>query len=177
MIPTSLQVGLTWEWGASFSDYPASTYTLVYTLINSDSKITITADADDDDYSVAVVPATTAAYTAGVYAYQATVTDGTDTYLVASGSIEITPSFSAATILDTRSHVKKVLDALEATIEGKATGDQQLIMVGGRQIMSWSPTEMMKFRDHYRAEYTAEQMADAVAAGNGSNRKIKVRFV
>ena len=174
MIPTSLQVGLTWEWDASFSDYPASTYTLVYTLINSASKITVTAAADVDDYSVDVAPATTAAYTAGTYAYQATVADGTDTHLVASGSIEITPSFSAATTLDTRSHVKKVLDALEATIEGKATVDQQLVMVGGRQIMSWSPTEMMRFRDHYRAEYTAEQMA---AAGNGSNRKIKVRFV
>ncbi len=177
MIPSTLQVGLTWEWDASFSDYPASTYTLVYTLINSTSKITITASADSDDYSIAVAPATTAGYTAGDYKYQTTVTDGTDTYLVEDGNVTITPSFAAGTVLDTRSHVKITLDALEATIEGKASSDQQLLMVGGRQIMSWSPTELLKWRSQYKTEYTAELNKARQDKGLTSGRKIKVRFV
>ena len=177
MIPSTLQVGLTWEWDASFSDYPASTHTLVYTLINSSNKISITASADDDDYTVAVATATTEAYSAGVYSYQATVTDGTDTFLVASGEITVNPSFSAATTYDNRTHAKKVLDAIEATLEGKASQDQQMIMIGGRQITTFSPDQLLSFRDAYRAEYKAEQVAAGIAAGNGNSRKIKVKFV
>ena len=177
MIPSTLQAGLTWEWDASFSDYPASTYTLVYTLINSSGKITITASADDDDYAVSIAKATTAGYAAGVYSYQAVVTDGTDSFLAESGSITITPDFAAATTYDDRSHAKKVLDAIEATLEGKASQDQQMIMIGGRQITTFSPDQLLSFRDAYRAEYKAEQVAAGIAAGNGNSRKIKVKFV
>lgn len=176
MIPSTLQVGLSWEWDAAFSDYPASTWTLVYTLINSTHKITVTASADDDDFSVAVAAATTAGYNSGTYSYQATVTDQTDVYLVEEGTATVNPSFSAATTLDTRTHVKTTLDAIEATIAGKASNDQQMVMIGGRQITSWSPSELLKWRAVYKSEYAAELKKERIANGLASGTKIKVRF-
>ncbi len=176
MIPSTLTIGLSWEWTASFADYPAGDYSLSYTLINSTNKITIPAAASGDDFAVTVAAATTAGYTAGDYAYQAIVTSGSDSYLAEEGSVTLQPGFAALTTSDRRSHAKKVLDAIEALLENKAGEDQQQIMIAGRQITTFSPFELLRFRDRYRAEYQRELRAERVARGESGGRTIKTRF-
>lgn len=94
-----------------------------------------------------------------------------------SGQIEILPDLAQATTdSDFRSHVKKVLDAIESLLEGKATADAMSYSIGGRSISKMGPTELLKWRDVYRVEYERELDAEGIAKGLDSRRRIGVRF-
>ena len=159
----------------SFSDYPASGgWTLTYALVNTSNKIAITASADGDGHLVEVAAATTVAYVAGTYDWQAYVTKDPERYQVDSGVMEILPDFAVQTGgYDARSHVKKVLDALEAMIEGKASQDQLSYAIGGRSISKLSPQEVIDWRDAYAQLYRRELRK---LHGQGERRSIKVQF-
>ena len=77
---------------------------------------------------------------------------------------------------DNRSHVKKVLDALEATLENKASQDQLSYSIAGRSLSRLSPTELIQWRDRYREEYNREVQAERIAQGLGNSNKIRVRM-
>lgn len=176
MIPAELTAGLNWSWTASFADYPASVYSLVYTLINAAGKISITAVASGDDYAISETAGDTAGHAAGVYSYQAVVSNGTDAFLVEEGTVKVRPSFAAAESFDTRSHAQIVLDALEAMIENKASRDQQSINIAGRQISSFSPRELFEWRDRYRAERRIEIRRERRKKGLPTGMIRKVSF-
>lgn len=174
--PTVLVAGDTWDWTKSLADYPASTWTLSYVLINSTDKITIAASADGDTHSVDVAAATTAAYDAGTYKWQSYVSDGTDRYLVGEGTITVKANYNAATTYDARSHVKTTLDALDAMIEGKASVDQAAMSIAGRSLSRYSPDELIRWWKHYKSLYRQELDAEQVAMGLGSPNVVRVRF-
>lgn len=173
--PIRIAAGDTFTWKRSFPNYPASGgWTLTYALVNSSALIEITASADDDDFLVSIAAATTAVYTAGTYDWQAYVTKDLKRYQVDSGVMEILPNFAAAESgLDARSHVKKVLDALEAMIEGKASQDQLSYAIGGRSISKLSPQEVIDWRDAYAQMYQRELRK---LHGQGERRTVKVKF-
>jgi len=174
--PTEVTAGDTVKWTRTLSDYPAGTWTLSYTLVNSASKITITASASGTDHLVSVTPATSAAWSAGLYDWQAYVTDGTDRYQVDSGRLTIHANYAGVTTLDDRSHVKKTLDAIEAVIEGRASQSQQSYTINGRSLTRIPLAELYEFRKQYKAEYAAELQAERIANGMGSGRRVLLRF-
>ena len=95
--------------------------------------------------------------------------------MVDSGRTEITINL-ANTNADLRSHAKKVLDAIEAVIEGRATIDQSSFSLGGRSLSRMSVEELMTFRDRYKAEYMKEIKLARIRNKQGSGNTIKVQF-
>jgi hypothetical protein len=175
--PSSLVVGDTWKWKKDLSDFPAPTWTLKYNFVSSDSNaanISITASADGTTHSISVAKATTAGYKHGDYKWYSYVDDGTSRYNVASGSISILPDPS--TVTDSRSHVKKTLDAIEATIEGVATNDQKAYTIAGRSLQRYGLDELLMLKDRYQGLYQQEINKENAENGKGSNRTVKVRF-
>jgi len=176
--PTELRAGDTWSWKRQFSDYPPATWTLNYYLIKSDDKITITATASGTDHLVSEAKATTAAFSAGLYLWEAYVDDGTSRYLVDNGRLEIKADYAAATATDTRTHARTVLEAIEAVIESRATKDQQAYSIGGRSLSRTPVEELIRLRSFYRAEVLREEKAEDIRNGvNQGKGKIRVRFV
>lgn len=174
-IPDRIVAGESVSWSWSDSRFPASgDWELTYTLVNAAGQIQIVASADDDDHLVELAMATTAAYDAGEYDWQAHVSDGTERYRVAAGVIEIVTDFAGeGTGHDARSHVKIVLDALEASIEGRASKTQVEQDVAGTRIKHMTLEEQAKLRDMYAAKYRRE----LVVAGKATSRRtIKARF-
>ena len=173
-VPLSFRAGDRVQWKQSFSDFPASSFDLSYFLVNESNQIKIDASADGDDFLISVPATTTAGFNAGIYSFIARVDDGAgDIETVDVGKIEILPDFEAATTgFDDRSHVKKVLDALEATILGKASLDQLSYSIAGRSISRLSPSELIEWRDQYRKEYLRLERL----AGRGRPSTIQVRF-
>lgn len=112
-------------------------------------------------------------WTPGFYNVQGVVTDGTSRFTVEVGKVEILPDLSL--LADSSSHVKKVLDAIEATILKTASKEQESYQVSGRQLKYRSMGELMQLRDKYRAEFASEQRAAKIKAG-GVRGNIKVRF-
>ena len=163
------------QWQKSFDDYPASeSYVLKYYLVISGTNlITITADPSGDDHLVTIAAATSADYAVGRHSYQARIEKDTEVYTVGTGIIEVLANLSAdASGADYRSHAKKTLDALEATILGKASSDQLSYSIAGRSLSKFSPEELISWRNTYRAEYLREERR----AGRTRPQKIKVQF-
>ena len=155
----------------------SDSWALTYALVNSAGQITITADASGDDYLVTLSAATTAAYTAGTYHWQAYVTLSDERYTVDAGTITIKPNFAAQTSgYDNRGHVKTVLDALEATLAGRASKDQMNTVIAGERIDKMTPAMLLRWRSLYMAEYEMERRAERIANGLGHDGNIYVRF-
>lgn len=177
MIP-NITAGETINYTQSFSDYDPASDTLVFDLVTDGANETITAtDNGDGNFLVSVAYGTTDGWKPGTYHYQAHITSGSDRYYVEQGSFEVSPKFSdMPSGHDNRSHVKKVLDALEAMLENKATQDQLSYTIGNRSLSRMSPTELREWYDDYKARYQREIAAERIAQGLGNSNKIRVRM-
>ncbi|GMQ92475.1 MAG: hypothetical protein BMS9Abin11_1807 [Gammaproteobacteria bacterium] len=179
VVPESFVIGDTLKFTQYFSEFqPGDSWVLSYALVNAAKRITFTSsDNGDGSHLVNVDEATTLLYTIGIYRYQARVTNGTDVFTVDTGTIELRTDFATAAVgYDDRSHVKKTLDALEATILGKASKDQLSYSIANRSISLMSPAELTEWRNTYRSEYRIEQQAEDAASGKATGNKILSRF-
>lgn len=179
--PTELIAGDTWAWKRTDLgvDYAPASYALSYSarLESAGTEIGISASESGNDYIVTVAAATTAAYAAGVYHWQAYITRTSDSARVTvdSGTFEVIANRDTATT-DPRSHAKIVLDAVEAVIESRATKDQESYTINGRSLSRTPLKDLIMLRDKYRTLYLQEQRAEAIANGQGSSSRILVRF-
>jgi hypothetical protein len=179
--PLFARAGDTWKWTRTLEDYPASSgWTLKYRFKNADGGFEIVATASGSDHSVTVAAATSAAYAAGKYSWVAWVEGGSsEKYTVDSGSFTVQSDYraiAAATGLDDRSHARKVLTAIEAVIERRATKDQEEYTIEGRSLKRTPIPDLLKLRQKYQAEVVAEEAAAKLAAGQLPGRKIQFRF-
>ena len=69
-----------------------------------------------------------------------------------------------------QSHAVKVLSALEAVIEGRASRVEREYEIAGRRIALLSPDELMKWYSFYKTAVNAESRS-------GKRQKISTRFV
>lgn len=156
-------------------------WALKYVAVGRLGIITINATADDenaDDFKFTAAAATTAAYVADDYQWQVVATLSTTRYTIATGIVTVTDNIAGRTALyDNRSHAKKVLDAIEAILEGRASQDQQSYTIGGRSLSRTPLQDLMRLRSMYKAEYEAEVATANVEAGLASGNKIYTRFI
>jgi hypothetical protein len=181
--PKSIRAGETWTWEKTLADYPAPTWVLTYTFFSAASVFSVVASASGSAHTVSVSAAASATKIAGRYDWTAQVSTGSgesiQRYRVGLGSTTILPNLAASTSYDGRSHARKVLEAINALIEGAAT-DGQLAVVqavtGGNMSISYAPAELRKWQQQYAALVVAEDQAAAIARGDRSGRMIQVRF-
>lgn len=173
--PQEITAGNTLSFQLERDDFPASTWTMTYRLISAAQAYSVVATADGDAHQFSAAATVTATWDAGTYQYVITASDGTDRCTVAEGFLEVLPD-PAGGASDNRHHVRKVLDALEATLEGKASDDILMIEIGGRPLTKLSPGELLSWRDKYKAELARIEQEERMAAGLGSRRKIKARI-
>lgn len=177
--PDVFTAGDTVKWTKSFSDYlPADSWVLTYALVIASTRIILTAtDNGDGSHLITVSAADSAGYAAGIYHWQAYATKGTERYQVGKGRLEIKPDFaSQSTGYDNTSHVKNVLDALEATILGKASKDQMSYTINGTTVARMTPEEIIKWQNHYKILYKQELQAESISNGDAPSNKGRVRF-
>ena len=160
--PTQLVVGDRWAWKRADLgvDYPPASHSLKYVLRlhATGTEIEITANESGNDYLVEVLSATTAAYTAGFYVWQAYIirTSDSQRVTIGTGTVELVADRDTATG-DPRTHARKVLDAIEAVLENRATVDQQEYSIAGRSLKRMPIDELIKLRKTYQAEVDAEE--------------------
>ena len=169
--PTTFTRGDTVKWTKSISDFPASVWLLTYELRGPSSQ-TIQATASGDDHAIVILASATTLWNAGTYFWKSNAFSGamSERYTVASGEIIVTKSFVERDVkYDGRTHAKIVLDAIEATIEGRATRDQQAYTIAGRSLQLTPIADLLMLRTRYRAEVKAEQ-------SKGKKKRILVRL-
>jgi hypothetical protein len=177
-IPSSFIAGDSLAWLLSYADYPADGgWVLSIVLVKDGAKITIPSTASGSQHQVSIPSATTAAYAPGTYHFQASVTSGTDRVTVGSGSIEIKPDFASQTTgYDARTWLDKAIEALEASIAGRASKTQLAQTIGGVQVQHIPPGDQLSLLDKLRAQRQRQEAVERRTAGLGSRSIIKVRF-
>ena len=180
-IPEKVTAGDTIKFEESWSGYPQTSWTLKYHIVGESTDLgTFTATANGDAFRVTIAIATTAAWAAGVYSYEAYVEDDpaapTERVRVKAGTIEVTANLATVDTHDGRTHAKIVLDAIEAVIEGRATKDQDSYAIAGRSLSRTPIPDLLTLRDKYRSEYAQELRAQRIAQGLGHSGIIRTRF-
>jgi len=177
--PSRIVAGDSASWTKDLPQYlPASGWVLTYAIVRDGIRLSVVGtDNGDGKHLVTLSAATTATYAAGQYAWQAYVTKSStsERYTVASGQMKVEANFATGAV-DGRSHVQRTLDALEATLEGRASSDQLAYSIGGRSISKMNPEQLLQWRDKYKAEVAAEEKAQKIAAGMGATGTIRVRM-
>ena len=169
--------GNTVVWLNSPVDFPASDgWTVTHSFVNSSSAFSTTSTASGDSHLTTIAAVTSASVAAGDYEWQSYATKGAERYPVGSGSITVNANFATGAT-DGRSHVKTVLDAIQAVIENSATNDQASVSINGRSITKYSLTELLELRSLYKAEYASKLKAERIAAGLGHCGKVRIRFL
>ena len=160
--PRSFTAGETVKWSKSLTDYPASEgWTLKYFLRGTGDPfdITCTVDPDDGDGFLAEISAAQSATLEPIeYLLQGRVENaGGEKYVVYERSLSVRPNIEAATNdFDPRSVAKRIVDAIDALAEGKASRDQQSYKIADRELVRMTPKELTDWRTYYWNIYVRE---------------------
>jgi hypothetical protein len=156
-LPAQHRSGDTFSVTRSYADYPASEgWSVSLTLVGSGSVYTVTSSADGDDHVVSATAAATGAWASGRYTVVEYVSKSLERYTLSSSVIEILPDLAAATAgQDTRSHARKVLDAIE-TFLGTGSITNASLEFNGRRLQHIPIPDLIALRDKYRAEVRRE---------------------
>lgn len=169
--PKTLINGTRWTWTRSdiTETYPTASYTLKYCVSHPDEDrdYTITADKVDNAHVVEVSSATSN-FKPGDVMWKAVIVRDSDSeeVIVDEGFFEVRAQ--KGTIA---SHTYKVLSAIRAVLENKATKDQSSYSINGRSINRYSFEELTKLEKQYLARWHKEK--NQIDVKNG--RKVKNR--
>lgn len=178
--PATLRVGDTWKWTKDLPDFlPADTWALKYALTlqtTTSALIQITTtDNGDGTHLASVVKTTTNGYTAGAYSWHSFVTKGSDRHTIEQGQITLLRDLDAGAV-DDRSHVKATLDAIQATLLGKASRDQITYSLGGVSLSRMTPVDLHEWESIYLRKYRDELANEAGARGQSTGNRVKGKF-
>lgn len=174
--PTIIYAGDSVTWTRTLADYPAPTWTLGYSLVKADTAYTIATTADGSSHRAAVSTTTTAAYLPGEYTLTAYVTQaGERVTLPGASRVTVRPNPALSTA-DPRSHARRTLDAIDALLEGRATGDVAAYTINGRSLTKVPLAELITLQSHYRRLVDREDAESRIARGLASGRKIYSRI-
>lgn len=152
IVPDKITAGLTLELAATLTAYPAPDWTLTV-LLRGPGAIDLTATADGAAHVISVTAAATAEWEPGAYWYSVRVTDGADVLQVCEGTTQVLPDLAeVGPGYDGRHHAEKVLAAIEAVLENRATLEQQSYTINNRSLQRTSLADLLRLRQHYRAE-------------------------
>jgi len=177
--PTSIRAGDSIGWRRSFADYPASAGgVLAYRLIprRSGDALPIEAIADGDDFVVAVSAASTSSLIPGEYTLAGAITMGESRIMVHTSTVSVLPDLMAASSLDDRSSARKIVEAIDAWLSGKAgwAGEKT---IADRSIKDHPLPDLIKLRDRFSQDIASEDAALNLVNGIGGGRgRVMVRM-
>lgn len=179
-VPAKFIAGETLKWRKSLPDYPATEWTLTYQFRSANGgatgQIDATATADGTGFVVIVPAATTAELMAGVYYFRAFVAKAGEVFAADQGQTQCEAAFYDGAAFDGRSQARRILEAIDAMIEGTASINQKRYQINNRELERYELTELIALRTKYAQLIAREQQAERLKAGKGYFRTVHTRF-
>lgn len=171
-VPPVINAGVTLKIPCNFEKFPASEWTASL-MLRGPQSIDIPGTANGDGFIFTVDAATTSAWKPGEYWFAIRVYQGSNVAEVGKGETVITPDIATAPDgFDGRSYAERVLEAIDAVIEKRASVDQQSYRINDRELSRTPIADLLALRDQFRSEVNRER---ARALGrNIFNKKIKL---
>lgn len=172
--PNSIQAGLSLRVIVTAPEFPASAWQ-ARAYLRGPSTINLVAAADGESHLFYQCFADTQDWVSGLYDYSVKVFNERDAFEIERGQVTVVVDRALiSSTYDARNHEQRVLEAIEAVIEKRATKDQESYTINGRTLTRTPIEELLKLRSHYRAE-----IAQMKRGGRGkrlAGRQLKVRF-
>lgn len=73
--------------------------------------------------------------------------------------------------VSTKTHAEKMLEAIEAVLEGRLLDEYKTLKIGNREITKHTFDELRRFRDYYRGEVVRQKVR-----ANGKFKSYRYRF-
>jgi hypothetical protein len=178
--PLSIVAGDKATWTRQLSDHPASDgWALSYTLVERKTGAAVSFDStgSGSTHTVSVPSATTAAWPPGFYAGQGYVTKDGERVTIWANTIEVKPNFASGMAGDIRSHARKVVDSIEAVLEGRASQEVLEFNVEGTTLRKTPVADLLQLRDRYMVEVRNEEARDRANMGLANGKRILTHFI
>jgi len=173
--PLEITVGDTVEWTRALPDYPADDGWVLKYALRGPAVVNLQSEADGSAHKITITTDTLTVH--GTYYTQGYVEKDTERHTVYTGRIKANPSLTEAIAgYDGRSHAQRVIDAIEAIIEGRATKDQLELQIDGRRLVRTPLEELIRIRQKYRHELAAQVGREKRRQGRGVGRTVKFRL-
>ena len=170
--PTTIQAGFTFDLAFEAPDHPAPDWSLT-AILRGPAAIDLEAAVVGFVHTFTATAETSSAWAGGRYAVSIRASDGVSVVELEAGDLHITPDLAAIEAAhDPRGHAQRVLDAIEAVIENRASKDQQMYSIGGRSLQRTPIADLIALRDKYRREVARARPGRSRLLG----RTIKTRF-
>ena len=157
-IPSAITSGTTVRYTATRSDYPASDgWALKLYLAGISVSDAIIGVAGGASFVFTLTPEITRPLKPGLYQWREIATKDGDTYIAASGTVQVLQDITAAGAGDMLSQAQRELQVCELAILGRLTDDLQSFQIAGRMVNKIPITELMQIRDVLRDTVKAEQ--------------------
>lgn len=156
----------------AFDDYPATTHTVKYFFRQELTHREATCSASGSNHVLAVAASITELWQTGRVLFSAIATnDSTDAAERCDyGVLDVHPNPAIVT------HAQKVLMAIRAVIEGRASDDQLTVALGDVQLRNMTPKELSEWEGAYHDRVQAEMDRAAGMLGASNRRTIQTRF-
>lgn len=180
--PRAVYAGSTVSWQRACPAYPPGEgYALVYTFFGREGAWNVSGEqvtGSGGTFEATIAADAWAEIPPGEYRWVARAEKGGAKYVVAEGSLVVhpDPETLGEAGYDGRSHARKVLEALQARIEGRA-GERHLSMsIAGKSIQLMSLAELIDAKRRYEADVRSEENAARLQAGLPGRTIIRTRF-
>jgi hypothetical protein len=178
--PDEIAVGETLEWRKTVPDFPPGDgWTLTYYFRGAGHGFDQAATPGGTGYKVTVADTVTALLSPGKYYFEARVSQGSVEHVVARGEAQAVRSLKGMAVtatLDDRTQAQRILDAIDAMVEGKASLDQQSYQIGTRQLARIPIPDLIALRARYARIVGRERRAARARDGAPYLKTVFVRF-
>ncbi len=174
--PNQIKAGITFKFSLNLTAYPASNWT-IHAYLRGANAIDMQSEPQGNMHIFNISALFTKDYKAGHYGYslRAIHTVSGEVDELESGAVEIkTDLATVSTSQDLRSHARKTLDAIEATIEGRASLDQERYRINNRELYRTSFEVLKKLRNEYRAEVSREEAKQSGKSMFGKSLRVRL---
>ena len=174
-LPRRITIGDTVSWDETLTEFPASAaWVLSYSFTGPNTRFASSHVAVGPDHRLTI---DTTNLEIGHFDYAKKITDGSETFTLERGFIDVDPDLSADIAgVDRRSFAAITLENIEALLKGKATKDQTSYSLNGRALSRYSIDELNDWRAKLRVEVRDERQKARRAAGGKSHRNVHARF-
>lgn len=175
-MPDVIRKGDSYEIKVSDGNFPSPTWTLTLYMVGATNNANVIATQEPpstgSDHLITLTTSITDALTAESTSWEWKVTDGSTVTTIDQGRLEVEANFASVGASDQRSHARKVLDAICALIEGRASKDQEEYTIKDRSLKRMPMEDLLGLKDKYTNLVAIEERNEK---GQG-NRLAKVRF-
>lgn len=159
MIDEKFVAGTTFTRVLTLTAYPAPDWQ-AQLLMRGPGQIDLIAAAEGSQHRFSAASADTASWAPGAYWWALRVTRGGDVLQADDGHFDVLPDIAqAGGGFDGRGHAERVLAAIEAVIENRATLDQERYTINNRELWRTPMADLLLLRDRYRAEVLRKKQA------------------